>query len=299
MEGDLPRSKLLCGPSSPSTVGVGSTALLRKRHSRPHRQLLGAHAAELHDGEEEKNKQQKRERNPQSRPASPFPSHARFSNDANVGAEGGEASAPVPAPAIPIASRPAGLQRHKTQGGHAVTQTRAREARELFHCANLEVQAVHLAGRRNARRIAALQQSTFRAQVHESCGQDDVRGQPDHTSYTRKKTEACGVTPTGARCRLTPAVSTQECDHTHSTGQRAGGGGGSDSQRERRELGVTPGPTTQQDTAKRGRKRGQSNKKEERENEEKEKEREEQQSRHQPTHTHSQKQKPRDKRGHS
>ena len=59
-------------------------------------------------------------------------------------------------------------------------------------------------------------------------------------------------------------------------------------QRERRELGVTPGPTTQQDTAKRGRKRGVPKKKrgEERENEEREKEREEQQSRHQPTHTH-------------
>ena len=65
--------------------------------------------------------------------------------------------------------------------------------------------------------------------------------------------------------------------------------GGSDSQRERKELGVTPGPTTQQDTAKRGRKRGESKKKrgEERESEEREKEREEQQSRHQPTHTHT------------
>ena len=92
-------------------------ALLRKRHSRPHRQLLGAHAAELHDGEEKQNKQQKRERDPQSRPASHFPSRTRFSNDANAGAEGGEVSAPVPAPVIPIASRPAGLQRHKTQGG--------------------------------------------------------------------------------------------------------------------------------------------------------------------------------------
>ena len=36
---------------------------LRKRHSRPHRQLLGAHAAELHDGEEEQKQTTEKARN--------------------------------------------------------------------------------------------------------------------------------------------------------------------------------------------------------------------------------------------
>ena len=99
LESDLQRSKLLCGPSSRSTVG--STALLRKRHSRPHRRLLDAHAAELHDGEEEqKQTTTEKERNPSKRRRDTKSKAADPFQDMQ-------------------------------------SPRRAREARELLHCANL------------------------------------------------------------------------------------------------------------------------------------------------------------------
>ena len=182
--------------------------------------------AELYDGEEEQKQTTEKERNPSER---------RLRGRRGIG--------PVPAPVITIASRPAGLQRHKSKVADPFQDTQTRTG-----------------GAAGSHRLHTQEDGSLRSHTY--------RGPlPAHTSSN-----------------------TLECDRTRSTASAPRGG--SDSQRERRQLEVTPGPTTQQDTATRGRKRGETKKKRGEEREA---------AKQTPTHTHTHRGRPetktKDKRG--